>query len=298
MQEQFKYIVDGKVVDRKDFNKLFKNKYIHIEGDNIYAIDFSSVSNLFDGDFKSSRQINDHLKDILELGQIKGSSTRHKSQNGETHVEKELEFKSISKYNIKGRGDVILVKAKSKESLLGKEVLIDGERYKVKGVETQGYLETGKEIGLLVSKIAEKENKTEENLVFQKDSEIHKDDVITNSSRGEKETMEYLQGMKESNGKKTNKNKPEISLLFKQFPKALEAIVMCSQYGHEKYKETDKDYLNYTRVDGGSKTYADAGLRHRLQQGKDLESGLPHQFHVAWNALAELELWIKENYSQ
>lgn len=96
-------------------------------------------------------------------------------------------------------------------------------------------------------------------------------------------------------GKKTNSLKPQMSLLFKQFPKALEAVVLCSQYGHEKYKETDEDYLNYTRVDGGSKTYADAGLRHRLEQGNDSESGLPHQFHVAWNALAELELWIKEN---
>lgn len=98
-----------------------------------------------------------------------------------------------------------------------------------------------------------------------------------------------------SEGVKTNSLKPQMSLLFKQFPKALEAIVMCSQYGHEKYKETDKDYLNYTRVNGGSKTYADAGLRHRLHQGNDLESGLPHQFHVAWNALAELQLWIQEN---
>lgn len=100
---------------------------------------------------------------------------------------------------------------------------------------------------------------------------------------------------KSQKGVKTNNLKPQMSLLFKQFPKALEAVVLCSQYGHEKYKETDEDYLNYTRVDGGSKTYADAGLRHRLEQGNDSESGLPHQFHVAWNALAELELWIKEN---
>lgn len=100
---------------------------------------------------------------------------------------------------------------------------------------------------------------------------------------------------KSQKGVKTNNLKPQMSLLFKQFPKALEAVVMCSQYGHEKYKETDEDYLNYTRVDGGSKTYADAGLRHRLEEGNDLESRLPHQFHVAWNALAELELWIKEN---
>ena len=100
---------------------------------------------------------------------------------------------------------------------------------------------------------------------------------------------------KSRNGEKANKNKPQLSLIFKQFPQALEAIVKCSEYGHKKYEESDKDYLNYQRVEGGSKTYADSGLRHRLRQGNDLESGLPHQFHVAWNALAELQLWIMEN---
>ena len=98
-----------------------------------------------------------------------------------------------------------------------------------------------------------------------------------------------------SEGVKTNKDKPQMSLLFKQFPKALQAVVKCSEFGHQKYKEVDTDYLNYTRVEGGSDKYADASLRHRLEQGNDLESGLPHQFHSAWNALAELELWIQEN---
>ena len=96
-------------------------------------------------------------------------------------------------------------------------------------------------------------------------------------------------------GVKHNNGKPQISLLFKQFPKALEAIAKCSEYGHEKYKEADQDYLNYQRVEEGSKAYADAGFRHRLEQGHDVESGLPHQFHVAWNSLAELELYIQEN---
>ena len=103
------------------------------------------------------------------------------------------------------------------------------------------------------------------------------------------------QGVEMAKGMKTNKNKPQLSLLFRQFPQALEAIARCSEYGHLKYKEADSDYLNYQRVEGGSKTYADAGLRHRIEQGNDLESGLPHQYHVAWNALAELQLWIMEN---
>lgn len=122
----------------------------------------------------------------------------------------------------------------------------------------------------------------------------------TNSTRHKSQSGETHKELKNdypelSEGVKLNKNKPQLSLLFRQFPKALEAIVKCSEYGHEKYKETDQDYLNYQRVKGGSQTYADAGLRHRLQQGNDLESKLPHQFHVAWNALAELELWMKEN---
>lgn len=100
---------------------------------------------------------------------------------------------------------------------------------------------------------------------------------------------------KNENGVKDNKDKPKMSLLFKQFPKALEAIVRCSEYGNKKYEDFDSDFLNFKRVHGGSSTYADSGLRHRFQNGLDSESGLPHQYHVAWNALSELELWIEEN---
>ncbi len=96
-------------------------------------------------------------------------------------------------------------------------------------------------------------------------------------------------------GVKHNKSKAPLSIVLKQFPKALEAISRCSEYGHNKYKETDVDFLNFKRVPGGSTTYADAGLRHRLEIGLDSESGLPHQYHTAWNALAELQLWIEEN---
>lgn len=96
-------------------------------------------------------------------------------------------------------------------------------------------------------------------------------------------------------GVKHSKEKPKLSILFKQFPNALKAIARCSEFGHEKYKETDQDYLNYSRVEGGSDNYADAGLRHRTETGVSEESGLPHYYHVAWNALAELELKLSEN---
>ncbi len=63
-----------------------------------------------------------------------------------------LEFKSISKHYITGRGEVIVVKSQSDKSTVGKIVIIDSQKYKVRGVEIQGDLKEGKDIGLLVSK--------------------------------------------------------------------------------------------------------------------------------------------------
>lgn len=131
------------------------------------------------------------------------------------------------------------------------------------------------------------------NLQNQIDDYLQKAYVVAEEPVNYYETM-YGKRTK-TEGQKFNNNKPQLSLLFTQFPQALEAIVKCSEYGHNKYKETDSDYLNFKKVDGGSKTYADAGLRHRLDKGVDSESKLPHQYHVAWNSLAELQLWIEEN---
>src|SRR5690606_819772 len=121
------------------------------------------------------------------------------------------------------------------------------------------------------------------------------DELVYNWSTGLDNFLIYTPGVLKQGGVKHNNKKPQMSLLFKQFPKALEAIVKCSEYGNSKYSDFDHDFLNFQRVSGGSKTYADASLRHRLQSGLDEESGLPHAYHIAWNALAELELYIKEN---
>lgn len=94
-------------------------------------------------------------------------------------------------------------------------------------------------------------------------------------------------------GQKFNSCKLPMSVLKKQFPNALKAIVKCSQYGHNKYPD-DVDWMNYSRVEGGSTTYRDAAERHSLDTGLD-ESGLPHVFHELWNKIAEVELWIEEN---
>ena len=117
MQKQFKYIYNGKEVDREAFEKLSEGNFKWFSEQGIESVPFSSFDNFFNGEFKSGRQINDHLDSVLNVYQNKvtkdiinkskcspqcycdGSckksrqkdtnSTRHKSQNGETHKEKD-----------------------------------------------------------------------------------------------------------------------------------------------------------------------------------------------------------------
>src|SRR5690606_4195015 len=103
----------------------------------------------------------------------------------------------------------------------------------------------------------------------------------------------------EEQGRKDNSTKLPMSILFKQFPRALQAVILASSYGHNKYINEDKDHLNFSRVKEGSKAYHDADIRHQLDKEiygeNDIESGLPHIFHETFDKLAKCELWIKEN---
>lgn len=101
----------------------------------------------------------------------------------------------------------------------------------------------------------------------------------------------------ELRGVKHNKAKAPLDTLQTiQFPKALQLLALASAFGHNKYRETDKDFLNYKRVEGGSKNYFEAAARHNTERNdKDDESGLNHVIHVAWNMMAALELWAEEN---
>lgn len=100
-------------------------------------------------------------------------------------------------------------------------------------------------------------------------------------------------GNKEDNGKL-----PLGVVIHRQFPNALKAIAECSQYGHEKYKETDLDWLNCHRVENGEERYADAMMRHFLDSGIDFKgvdsgekgSGLEHIKQAAWNMLLLVEI--------
>ena len=76
------------------------------------------------------------------------------------------------------------------------------------------------------------------------------------------------------------------------FGRALEAVAQVGTFGITKYARG-----SWQHVPDGVERYSDALWRHLLQENKehiDADSGLPHEFHVAWNALARLELLLRE----
>ena len=74
------------------------------------------------------------------------------------------------------------------------------------------------------------------------------------------------------------------------FPKALEAVARISDFGAKKYA-----WGGWRHVPDGFDRFSDALARHLLAeqyQVKDAETGHLEAAHVAWNALARLELLI------
>lgn len=90
-------------------------------------------------------------------------------------------------------------------------------------------------------------------------------------------------------GAKDDKGKPMAGVLL-DFSRALQTVVDVGTYGAKKYTR-----LGWATVPEGSQRYLDAMMRHLLAMdvdpdGLDPETGLPHLAHIAWNALAVLEL--------
>ena len=96
-------------------------------------------------------------------------------------------------------------------------------------------------------------------------------------------------------GKKYDNGKPMAGTLTDVFSRALMAVGACIEFGTHKYP----DPKNWQLVDNGIKRYRDAMVRHLLKYNagidKDEETGLPHLAHMAWNALAILELYMQEH---
>ena len=77
------------------------------------------------------------------------------------------------------------------------------------------------------------------------------------------------------------------------FPRAISAVAGISAFGASKYA-----WKGWEGVDDGYNRYSDALVRHLIYEGEgevlDPDSGLLHAAHAAWNALARLELYLRE----
>jgi hypothetical protein len=96
--------------------------------------------------------------------------------------------------------------------------------------------------------------------------------------------------MSTDKGVKLDTEKPRMDLVLSGFSHAIEDVGEVGTFGANKY--TDDGWQS---VDNGIERYLSAMIRHYLKyrQGEmyDTESELPHLSHMAWNALAVLELW-------
>lgn len=93
-------------------------------------------------------------------------------------------------------------------------------------------------------------------------------------------------------GAKLDAGKNRLALVLGGFSQALWAVGEVGTYGANKY--TDGGWKD---VPSGVKRYSDAMLRHWIKEGmdgpEDPDTGLLHAAHLAWNALARLELMLK-----
>ena len=94
-------------------------------------------------------------------------------------------------------------------------------------------------------------------------------------------------------GAKLDAGKDRVGLMIEGFCKALRAVSRVSTYGARKYTDG-----GWESVPEASSRYTDAMGRHLLDHlgGEELdpESELLHLSHMAWNALAVLELHLRE----
>lgn len=95
-------------------------------------------------------------------------------------------------------------------------------------------------------------------------------------------------------GSKLDAGKPNLYQgLLAYFPRACREIAAVSTFGAIKYS-----WKGWESVPKGFERYSDALVRHLTSEGagetEDRDSKFSHAAHVAWNALARLELLLKE----
>ncbi len=94
-------------------------------------------------------------------------------------------------------------------------------------------------------------------------------------------------------GAKLDAGKTRLGLVLGGFAAALEQVGRVGTYGVQKYTED-----GWKSVPDGQARYTDAMFRHLLTEMEgeifDPDTGLYHAAQTAWNALARLELMLKE----
>lgn len=79
--------------------------------------------------------------------------------------------------------------------------------------------------------------------------------------------------------------------ILQQFALAITEIMKVATFGARKYSRG-----GWQHVTNGRERYSDAMMRHYLKESlepNDPDSGLSHEAHLAWNALARLELKLR-----
>lgn len=93
-------------------------------------------------------------------------------------------------------------------------------------------------------------------------------------------------------GAKLDAGKNRLSLVLFGFSRALQEVGKVGTYGANKY--TDNGWIT---VPDGERRYSDAMLRHLMKEAAgqecDEDTGLLHAAHTAWNALARLDLMLR-----
>lgn len=98
-------------------------------------------------------------------------------------------------------------------------------------------------------------------------------------------------------GAKLDAGKARIGLVLSGFSRALAEVSKVGTFGAAKYCDD-----GWVAVPNGQSRYTDALFRHLLAEGRgegrDPDSGLLHAAHAAWNALARLDLFLREQESK
>jgi hypothetical protein len=108
---------------------------------------------------------------------------------------------------------------------------------------------------------------------------------------------------KDPHGKKANEagakldaGKNRLGLVLLGFSRALKEVGKVGTYGANKY--TDNGWM---KVEDGERRYTDAMLRHLMAEGSgeecDPDTEILHAAHAAWNALARLDLMVRNKES-